>query len=337
MNRASALGGATILGAPGAGATRSCVVTGAAGFIGSRLARTLVLDGWSVVGIDAFTDAYDPLEKRARAACLEREQRYRHVEADLCGSDLRAAMEGAEVVFHLAGRAGVRDSFSATAKYLHDNVVATTCVLEAACAVPSVRRLVYASSSSVYGNAELPFREGGPTAPLSPYGLSKLEAERLCLAAGGASLETVALRYFTVYGPGQRPDMGLRLFAEAAMAGRPLRLFGDGSQSRDFTFVDDVVRATMLAADAPVGGRAVNVGGGSRVSLLQVVEVLERVLGQRVDVEHEGWARGDARHTAADLTVATSLLGFRPRIGFPEGYAAEIAWLRTRLLEGAPA
>ncbi len=308
--------------------SRACMVTGAAGFIGSRLCHRLLDDGWSVAGVDAFTDSYDPTEKLARARALSRHPNYRQITGDLVGMPLAEHLAGVEVVFHLAGRAGVRESFSQAGRYRHDNVEATEHLVEAATAAPSVRRLVYASSSSVYGNAGLPFREDGATAPISPYGQSKLEAERICLGAGAADFEVVALRYFTVYGPGQRPDMGLRRFAEAALTGPPVYLYGDGTQSRDFTFVDDVVEANCLAADAPVAGLAVNVGGGSRVTLEEVFELLRELVGHPLVVKREDFARGDARHTGADLSRAATLLGFRASVSFREGYAAEVDWLR---------
>ena len=311
-------------------AGRNCMVTGAAGFIGSRLAERLLEAGWAVVGVDAFTGSYDPSEKVARAEKLSRDPGYRHVTADLATAELAEQLEGVEVVFHLAGRPGVRDSFRLADQYRHDNVEATARLIAQARRA-GTRRIVYASSSSVYGDSPLPFREDGPTAPISPYGQTKLAAELLCLAANGPGLEAVALRYFTVYGPGQRPDMGLRRFAEAALAGRALRLFGDGTQSRDFTFVDDIVEATYLAADAPVAGLAVNVGGGSRITLTEVFELLRRLTGAPVQVEPEPFAPGDARHTGADLSRAEKLLGFRARVGFAEGYAAEVQWLRSRL------
>ncbi|MHB8672680.1 MAG: NAD-dependent epimerase/dehydratase family protein [Candidatus Limnocylindrales bacterium] len=303
-------------------------MTGAAGFIGSRLARRLLDDGHSVIGVDAYTTTYNVAEKHARTAALMRNPRYTHVRGDLVDLPLEPLLERAEVVFHLAGRPGVRPSFDLGDLYRHDNVDATRRLLDACLKAPAVRRLVYASSSSVYGDAPLPFRETGVPAPISPYGQTKLEAERLCLAAAGDALETVALRYFTVYGPGQRPDMGLRRFAEAALAGRPIELLGDGTQSRDFTYVDDIVDATRRAADAPVAGLAVNVGGGSRITLLQIFALLEELLGRPVQIAAEPFARGDVRHTAADLTRARQLLGFEARIGFREGYGREVEWLR---------
>lgn len=319
----------TTINRPAPPVARNALVTGSAGFIGSRLATRLLDEGWTVVGVDSFTDSYDPREKVLRARALGRRAGYRHVARDLAAGSLAAELADVQVVFHLAGRPGVRDSFSLAAKYQHDNVTATEQLLADAQAAGSVRRLVYASSSSVYGDAALPFREDGPTAPISPYGQTKLAAEQLCLLANGPELETVALRYFTVYGPGQRPDMGLRRFAESALAGRPIRLFGDGTQSRDFTFVDDVVEATRAAADAPVAGLAVNVGGGSRISLNEVFELLGRLVGRVPVIEAEPFARGDARHTGAQLDRAAGLLGFRGRVSFADGYAAEVEWLRA--------
>ncbi|HET9015578.1 MAG TPA: NAD-dependent epimerase/dehydratase family protein [Thermomicrobiaceae bacterium] len=310
---------------------RRCLVTGSAGFIGSRLARRLLDDGWQVTGVDALTDSYDISEKAARAVELARHPRYQHVYGDLVDLSLDSLLRGVEVVFHLAGRPGVRPSFSLEQRYRHDNVDATVRLVDASRASASVRRLVYASSSSIYGNAALPFREDTPPAPISPYGRTKLEAERYCLEESGPSLGCVALRYFTVYGPGQRPDLALRRFAEAALLDRPLHLFGDGRQSRDFTYVDDIVEATYRAAEIPTAGIAINVGGGSRVSLLQVFTLLEELVGRPLRVEVEPVAPGDVRHTAADLSRARQILEFVPRTSFAEGFAQEVEWVRRRI------
>ena len=308
---------------------RRCVVTGAAGFIGSQLATRLHEQGWAVTGIDGFTDSYDPVEKHQRAAALERLGGVSIVVGDLVTSNLESLFDGAEVVFHLAGRAGVRASFDIETRYVHDNVTATEAVVAAA-RPGGVRRIVYASSSSVYGNSPTPFREDLPPAPISPYGRTKLEAERLCLEAASSGLEAVALRYFTVYGPGQRPDMGLRIFAEAALHGRPLTVFGDGTQRRDFTYVDDIVDATIAAADAPASGLAVNIGGGSSVTLLEVLDLLGSLVARPVDVRFHPFARGDVLATEADSTRAASLLGFRAHVPFERGFRAEVAWVRDR-------
>ena len=318
------------------GPGRRAVVTGSAGFIGSRLAARLCAGGWSVVGIDAFTDSYDPAEKEARASLLADVPGFSLVRGDVAELELQGLFRGADVVFHLAGRPGVRPSFDIEQRYVHDNVVATRRLLAAARAA-GVRRLVYASSSSVYGNAPTPFAEAAPTGPISPYGRTKLEAERLCLDASDDGLGCTALRYFTVYGPGQRPDMGIRIFAEAALHGRPITVLGDGTQVRDFTYVDDVVDATIAAADGPVEGMAVNIGGGSTVTLNEVIEMLEGLVGHAIDADRVGFARGDVYRTEADLTRAKELLGFNAKVGFFEGLSAEVDWIRDRIeaMEGS--
>ncbi len=310
--------------------SRRCVVTGVAGFIGSQLSKRLVRDGWAVAGIDGFTDSYDPVEKVVRAAGLTRTSGISLIVGDLVELDLVRAFQGAEVVFHLAGRAGVRASFTEEHRYEHDNVLATKRVLAAA-RQAGVRRVVYASSSSVYGNGKTPFQEDAAPAPISPYGRTKLEAERLCLDVADSKLEAVALRYFTVYGPGQRPDMGLRLFAEAALNGQPIRLLGDGTQRRDFTYVHDIVDATVAAADAPASGLAINVGGGSDVSVLEVLDLLRNLVETELIIDVQPFARGDVRVTAADLSRAHFLLDFEAKVPFAAGFEREVVWVRERL------
>ncbi len=308
---------------------RRCVVTGSAGFIGSQLCKRLVRDGWSVVGIDGFIDSYDPVEKVMRAASLARVAGISLIVGDLVELDLVEAFKGAEVVFHLAGRAGGRASFSGERRYVHDNILATSGLSRPP--PGRTRRVVYASSSSVYGDGETPFREDAVSAPISPYGRTKLEAEHLCLGAAGADLEAVALRYFTVYGPGQRPDMGLRLFAEAALTGRPITLLGDGTQRRDFTYVCDTVAATAAAADAPTSGLAINVGGGSDVSILDVLDLLRGFTGKNSSSTSSlspGVMSGLPRPTSAGPVPS-----WASRLRFPSMpvLSAEVAWVRERL------
>ncbi len=308
----------------------TCVVTGSAGFIGARLTERLLDEGLEVIGIDAFTDAYDQAEKWARAARLQRHPGYRHLTGDLATMSFDTCLRGVTTIFHLAGRAGSRASFEHAPKYIHDNVAATARLLEGARRAPSVRRLVYASSSSVYGELAAPRREDDEPAPISPYGETKLEAERLCRAASRAGdVETVVLRYFTVYGPEQRPDMALRRFIQAALDGRAIELYGSGSQSRDFAYVDDIVDATRRAAVAEADGLPVNVGCGVRVTLSAALDLLAEVIGGRLVVEHRAAPPGDAQHAWADLTRATTLLGFHPTVGLREGLAAEADWLRA--------
>jgi UDP-glucuronate 4-epimerase len=308
------------------------MVTGSAGFIGSALSRRLLKDGAEVVGLDCLTDTYDPREKQRRIDELVGNPGYHHVAVDLAAPGLSEHLEGVEVVFHLAGRPGVRDSFAFYDKYLHDNVEATANLVAAARAADSVRRVVYASSSSVYGDAPLPLIETYQPRPISPYGRTKLAAERLCLEASGIGFEAVALRYFTVYGPGQRPDMAFRRFAEAALQGTPIEVYGDGNQSRDFTYVDDIVAATYAAAAAPAAGLAINVGGGSRVTIREVLALLGEITGRQLHIVQQDQARGDVRHTGADLTRARDLLHFSPATSLREGLTEEVRWLQSRLV-----
>jgi UDP-glucuronate 4-epimerase len=311
------------------------VVTGTAGFIGSFLAEALLDQGHQVVGIDAFTSSYPQSEKRTNLAGLLRRDGFTLVEGDLCELPLEGWLQDAAVVFHQAAQPGVRDSWGADFSiYVAHNVLATQRLLEA-CARAGVPRLVAASSSSVYGDApRYPTTEESVTRPVSPYGVTKLAAEHLCLAYAQPAVSQMAvatLRYFTVYGPRQRPDMGFRRFLEAAFAGRPLTVYGDGAQTRDFTFVADAVRANLLAMTAPVRAEAINIGGGRRVALNEVLDTIGQVTGRRLRIERHPARPGDARHTAADGTRAEALLGYRPAVDLATGLVAEAAWVAERL------
>jgi nucleoside-diphosphate-sugar epimerase len=307
------------------------VVTGAAGFIGSHLAEALLDAGYLVTGIDAFTASYDKAFKRANLAALLPRSGFDLVEGDLSAMELDGLLGGADVVFHQAAQAGVRASWGLDFDiYVRDNVVATQRLLEA-CVRCQVPRLVAASSSSVYGDAPTyPTTEESITRPVSPYGVTKLASEHLCLAyaqLGGSALTVATLRYFTVYGPRQRPDMAFRRFFEAVYAGEPIRVFGDGEQTRDFTFVGDAVRANLLAMSAPFRAEPVNVGGGRRVSLNEVLELVGRITGRRVRVVRVARQPGDARHTGADGARAEALLGYKPEVDLEAGLARQAAWI----------
>jgi nucleoside-diphosphate-sugar epimerase len=315
------------------------VVTGAAGFIGSHLAEALVEQGHEVVGIDCFTTAYPPAEKRRNLQGLLGHPAFRLVEGDLVTLALDAWLEGAAVVFHQAAQAGVRSSWGRDfATYVHHNILATQSLLEA-CARIGVPRLVAASSSSVYGDAPVyPTTEESITRPVSPYGVTKLASEHLCLAyarPGVADMSVVTLRYFTVYGPRQRPDMAFRRFLEAAYADEPIVVYGDGQQTRDFTHVSDAVRANLLAMRAPIHAEPINVGGGRRVTLEEVLDLVGRCTGRRLRIERAPAQAGDARHTGADGTRAEALLGYRSAVSLEEGLADEAAWLAAGLVPGA--
>ena len=306
------------------------LVTGCAGFIGSHLTESLLADGHDVLGVDCFNDNYDAALKHANLERAREHDAFRLVVADLGRADVAALLDGRDVVFHLAAEPGVRPSWGRRFdRYVHNNVVATQRLLEATASRPA-RRFVYASSSSVYGDAEgLPTGEDALPRPLSPYGVTKLAAEQLCrLYHAEHGVEAVALRYFSVYGPRQRPDMAFRRFCHAALDGAPIRLFGDGRQTRDFTFVADVVAATRAAAVAPSApGGVYNIGGGARVSLNRTIEVLAGVAGRPLDVRRQGRETGDVRHTGADIDRARADLGFTPRTGLEAGLEAELAWV----------
>jgi UDP-glucuronate 4-epimerase len=309
------------------------LVTGCAGFIGSHLTEALLADGAEVLGIDCFTDNYAAADKHAN---LERARGYdgfRLVAAELSAVALEPLLDDRDVVFHLAAEPGVRASWGTRFdRYVRNNVAATQRLLEASAAEPG-RRIVYASSSSVYGDAErLPTPEDATPQPLSPYGVTKLAAEQLCrLYHAEHGVDAVALRYFSVYGPRQRPDMAFRRFCAAAIAGRPIELFGDGRQTRDFTFFADVVAATRAAAAAPgAGGRVYNIGGGAHVSLNGALERLAAIAGRPLDVRRRGREDGDVRHTGADIALARAELGFEPATALDHGLAAEFEWVLGR-------
>jgi len=305
------------------------VVTGCAGFIGSHLSEALLAAGHEVVGIDSITDYYDVGIKRASLKLLGEQASFTFVEADMCTADLAELLDGASVVYHLAGQPGVRLSWSEQfPDYVGRNVIATQRLLEAARRNPP-DRVVFASSSSVYGNAaQYPTTEEALPQPHSPYGVTKLAAEHLCgLYAANWGVPTVALRYFTVYGPRQRPDMGLNRFIQAVRRGDPVPLFGDGEQIRDFTFVSDVVAANIAAGAADVApGTVVNIAGGEPVTVNQLLGLLESAAGTSVAVERLPEQAGDTRQTGGAIDRASQLLGWSPQVDVAAGVAAQYAW-----------
>lgn len=307
------------------------LVTGAAGFIGSHLTGALLDRGAEVVGLDCFTDYYARSIKDANVDVNRGRAGFRFVEGrlqDALGGDL---LDGVTHVFHLAAQAGVRKSWGRDFRtYTENNVEATQRLLEA-CVGRPIDRIVYASSSSLYGdNVTIPMREDALPQPVSPYGVTKLAAEQLCyLYWANHRVPTTSVRYFTVYGPRQRPDMAFHKFIRAAMHGEPITLYGDGEQTRDFTFVSDAVAATLAAAERGVPGRAYNIGGGSRVSVNHVLRLIEPIVGRPVTVRREPAQKGDMRDTYADTSLARTDLGFVPRVTLEEGLEAEYRWLST--------
>jgi UDP-glucose 4-epimerase len=306
------------------------LVTGCAGFIGSHLTESLLGDGHEVLGVDCFNDNYDRSQKLANLRVALDFDSFRFARCDLAEADVSGLLAGCETVFHLAAEPGVRSSWGSRFDvYLRNNLAATQRLLDSAMPLADIR-FVYASSSSVYGDAEtLPTPEDTPPRPLSPYGVTKLGAEQLCLLYHvNHGLQTVALRYFSVYGPRQRPDMAFNRFCRAALADEPITLFGDGRQTRDFTYVADVVAATRAAARADAApGRVYNVGGGSRVSLRRTLDVLAKLSGSPLELRFEPREPGDAANTGADITRARRDLGFAPNTSLEAGLLAEYDWM----------
>jgi UDP-glucose 4-epimerase len=313
------------------------LVTGTAGFIGSHLVERLLDSGARVTGVDCFTDYYDPALKRANLSNALRHPRFTLLELDLGADDL-ARLPDVTAVFHQAAQAGVRASWGADfAVYTHHNVLGTQRLLERYKRTP-LERFVYASSSSVYGDAErYPTDETLLPRPFSPYGVTKLAGEHLVLLYGrNFGVPVAALRYFTVYGPRQRPDMAFHRFCRAMLRGEPITVYGDGRQSRDFTYVDDAIEANLRAwkRSAPQG--VYNVGGGSQVEVLEAIAILERALGVRADIRFEPLPPGDPLRTRADASRLRADLDFAPRVPIEQGLAAEAEWA-SRLYAGKPA
>jgi UDP-glucose 4-epimerase len=309
------------------------LVTGAAGFIGSTLSEKLLAEGAAVVGLDCFTDYYARPIKERNIWGLVQHPKFRLVESTIQSAALDQVLDGVTHVFHLAAQAGVRKSWGHDFRvYTVNNIEATQVLLEACCR-HRVERFVYASSSSVYGDlVPIPMREDALPQPVSPYGVTKLAAEQLCyLYHTNYGVPTVALRYFTVYGPRQRPDMGFHRFLRAAMRGEAISLYGDGEQTRDFTFVADAVAATAAAATRGIPGAVYNIGGGSRVSINQVLNIVGRLVSRPVTITREPAQMGDMRDTYADTSRARADMGFAPSITLDEGLAAEHRWLASIL------
>jgi len=309
------------------------LVTGAAGFIGSHLAEQLLADGHEVTGIDAFTDYYDPALKGANVAPLLDRSGFRLIEGDLLRCDLRSALDGCEVVYHQAAQPGVRASWGDDFRlYLERNLWATQRLLEAIRQQP-VRKLVFASSSSVYGDAErYPTAESDRPQPISPYGVTKLAGEHLCLAyAVSYGVPVVALRYFTVYGPHQRPDMAFSRFIRAVMEGDEITVYGDGKQTRDFTYVENVVEANVAACAAPKApGETVNIACGDRVTIAGLANMIGEIAGHVVEPKLKPARAADVRHSLADITKAQDTIGYRVRVNLQEGLERTVEYYRGR-------
>jgi UDP-glucuronate 4-epimerase len=315
------------------------LLTGAAGFIGSHLAERLLARGDRVVGVDNFDPFYDPAEKRANVAAAQREAGYRLLEADCARLDVlreELADEAFDAIVHLAAKAGVRPSIAEPTEYARANLLGTQAILEFA-RESGVGRIVFGSSSSVYGDGpKVPYSEDDPVdRPISPYAATKRAGELLCRTHqhlhGGS---VCALRYFTVYGPRQRPDLAIRAFAERVMSGLPLTVFGDGSSERDYTWIDDIVDGTVAALDRTgtgvVGFDVINLGGSRTTSLSRLIELIAAATGREPEIVRLEDQPGDVRRTHADIARAADLLGYRPTVTVEEGIPRMVAWLRER-------
>jgi UDP-glucose 4-epimerase len=311
------------------GNNQKAVITGVAGFIGSSIAQRLLAAGTAVIGVDCLTDYYPLAIKQANLKPLFEYESFQFLQQPILEVDWAPLLEGAPVVYHQAAQAGVRASWGQSFDcYTTWNVLSTQHLLEAMKGTGA--RMVYASSSSVYGETKLlPMNEDHRPQPMSPYGVTKLAAEHLCvLYWRNFGVPTVSLRYFTVYGPKQRPDMAFHKFIKAGILGQPITVFGDGEQTRDFTFIDDAVQANLLAGEKGTPGAVYNIGGGSRISLAKVLDKLEAAIGQPLKIDRIERQHGDVTHTYADTTRAQTELGFAPKVSIEDGLAAEVAWFK---------
>jgi UDP-glucose 4-epimerase len=312
----------------------SHLVTGVAGFIGSHLAERLVALGRDVLGVDSFTDYYSRKIKESNISSLQRKRGFKFVEMDLSSARQKGLMDGIEVVFHLAAQPGVRASWGDTFEYYtRDNILATQHLLESA-KDAGIMKFIYASSSSIYGDSErLPCSEDAIPRPNSPYGVTKLAGEHLCeVYQKNFDVPTVTLRYFSVYGPRQRPDMAFNRFIDRISERRAIEVYGDGSQMREYTFVDDIVSATLLSMDAKKGS-VYNVGSGESVSLREAISILSSIVGREVKVEYSKRASGDVQRTQADISRIKNELGFEPKVGLQDGLRRQLQW-QSQVMKG---
>jgi nucleoside-diphosphate-sugar epimerase len=319
-----------------------CLVTGVAGFVGSTLAEKLIAEGHEVVGVDMFTDYYPRVQKEANLTKLKDEKKFTFIEKNLLTMDLEKLLTGVNYIFHQAGQPGVRASWGKTFEgYTDNNISLTQKLLEVTTQYSTenpdqFKKFIFASSSSIYGDAEtFPTSETAVPNPVSPYGVTKLASEHLTtLYSKNFNLPVTALRYFTVYGPRQRPDMSFHRFFRAAFTGEEITVYGDGEQTRNFTFVSDIVEANYLAATTTTKSKVFNIGGGSQVSVNQVLELVKDISGKKLHIQYKNAVSGDARHTGADTTLAKNELGFQAKVSLREGLEKEARWVETAIAGG---
>lgn len=310
------------------------LITGVAGFIGSHLAEALLSKGYQVIGIDCFIDYY-PRNLKERNICgFKEHENFTFIEENIVDLNLKELLYNVDYVFHQAAQAGVRASWGEKFEiYTKNNILATQKLLEAAIDT-DIKKFIYASSSSVYGDTDnLPMKETNKLQPVSPYGVSKLAAENLCyLYWKNFGVPTISLRYFTVFGERQRPDMAFHKFIKAVLQNKPVTIYGDGQQSRNFTHVDDIVRANILAAKSEVEGEIFNIGGdGEGIILNNAISLIEKYTGKKTIKNYQEISKGDVKHTSADCSKARKLLGYEPEVEFEEGLKREIDWMKELL------
>ena len=309
----------------------NCLVTGTAGFIGSHLSRRLLKEGFSVIGVDSFTDYYPRWIKERNLSTLKSENNFSFLEEDINSLDLNRLLQNVDCVFHLAAQAGVRASWGQSfSEYIRNNIEATQRLLEESKEQP-LHKFIFASSSSVYGYCpELPMSESSPLLPYSPYGVTKLAAENLCyLYSKNYGVPTISLRFFTVYGPGQRPDMAFHKFFKSTSENKPITVFGTGEQTRDFTYINDIIDAIFACIEHGQTGETYNLGGGNRKMLKDLLPLFEEICGKKISVKWEEKQKGDVPHTLADIQKAKKDLGFVPRTAIDEGLSEEWRWIKN--------
>jgi UDP-glucose 4-epimerase len=306
------------------------LVTGAAGFIGSNLAGMLCKKGYSVLGVDSFTDYYAREIKEQNLLALKEQEQFEFIEEDLSKTDISKLLQRVSTVYHLAAQAGVRYSWDHFQEYVNNNIIATQRLLDA-CS-ENKQRVVFASSSSVYGNAkELPVKETMPLNPISPYGVTKVACEEMLkLYHDSHQIPVTIMRYFTVYGPMQRPDMAINIFTHKIINNEPFEIFGDGSQSRDFTFVDDIVAGTISAGESKKEFGIYNLGGGSTITVQELVDTLGELIGKKPNSKNTDEQRGDVRNTHADISKAKKELGYKPTTNIKDGLKKYVDYIQGR-------
>ena len=308
------------------------LITGAAGFIGSNLAKQLLDADEEVIGIDCFTDYYSRDLKERNIKTILDNPKFTFIEKDLLKTDLQNLLKDIDYVYHQAAQAGVRSSWGEDFEiYNQNNILLTQKLLEAARGAEKLKKFVYASSSSVYGDTnQLPMQEKNRLQPVSPYGVSKLAGENLVyLYYKNFKVPTVSLRYFTVYGEGQRPDMAFHIFIKAFLTGEEINIFGDGKQSRNFTYVGDIARANILAAQKAPAGEIINIGGsGKGIVLNDTLDLIKELTDCETKISYIKKVKGDVKHTSADTSKAEKLLDYQPQVSFKEGLKREIEWLQ---------